>query len=239
MKGPFVATLVVVLFMIGQLAYAQNLSADPAGSARGIAENELKKLPFHFSTVPGHSPFGVANRSVLENATLGEPFRYYWPDSTFFRFENAEPSALLQFLRNMCVCFPVHSGGQVLGTINIQLHDDGSLSVTRFVGDKLVVWHADLARSAPLVLGRRVSVVATIAGEFAVVEDGTTVFAVARLDGQPLEPTASAQDVGPKWLPPSRVAPVVKSALRAAREAMSNAEKPEESKPLPELDDDR
>jgi hypothetical protein len=189
-------------------AGAQRLSADPVGAALQVAVEELARYPSLCSDVPGASPLGVSDCSVLERATLGNPFRFYWPDSSFAGFETAEPASLLSHLGNKGVCFPVYADRRSLGTINVQFKADGATSVTNFGGEGLVDEYLRLADEAPVGPGQRVSVIQAGIGEYAVVEDGSTISWMIRLGATE----------GSPWQTPEAVAPAIKSAIAKRRQ---------------------
>lgn len=202
-------------------AAAQTLSADPSGAALEVAAAELATYPALYSDVPGRSPFPVADRSMLERATLGEPFRCYWPDSTFAEYENADSSTLLDYLVNVCVSFPVHSDGRILGTINVQFGADSSYSTTRFIGEGLVEQYLRQSAVAPVQTGQRTSVIQSTIGEYVVVEDGTTISRMIPLNAAR----------GTNWLSPQVVAPEIRAAIAARREAKQKEEQRSQATP--------
>lgn len=202
-------------------AAAKTLSADPSGAALEVAAAELATYPGLYSDVPGRSPFPVTDRTMLERATLGEPFRCYWPDSAFAEYENADPARLLDYLVNVCVSFPVYSDGRILGTINVQFGDGGSYSTTRFIGEGLVEQYIKQSTIAPVGPGQRTSVIQSTIGEYVVVEDGTIISKMIPLNAPR----------GTNWLTPQMVAPEIKSAISARREAKQNEEQRKQTTP--------
>ena len=201
----------------------QPLSADPTGGARVVAIEELNKLPARVSTAPSHSPFLVSDRSALESAKLGQPFVFYWPDSTFLpRYEKSEAGEILQYLRKS-VCFPVYAGDRVLGTLNVQEGENGLWTAgAHTVGDKTVTSIAEYSRSASAAAGQRVSILNTaFAGQFAVVEDGMHILAFMPLDTgtrKLVEDAILPNASGSSWIPPERVFPIIQAEVHAARE---------------------
>ncbi len=153
----------------------------------------------------GEPMFQIADPAVLKRATLGSPFTFYWPDSTFDEYERAEPRCLLNYC-DVGDCFPVRCDGRTLGAIVVEAHRDGSYSSTTLGGDGLPRLYSMHARTAPVGPRQRVSVVQVGSG-YAIVEDGSTVFAMI-----PLE---SGQD--DPWVSPDDVAPLIKASIRDSR----------------------
>ncbi len=223
LKKPFVVPLILTSILGAHWALAQHLSADPTGGARVIAIEELKKLPARVTAVPSHSPFFVSDRKLLESATLGEPFVFYWPDSTFLtHYKNAEAGQILRYFRKS-VLFPVHAGERMLGTISVQVNENGVwVTGPRTVGDRVVNALEECGRTAAVTAGQRLSILDTgFAGKFGVVEDETRIIAMMPLDEWTRELIESA--ISPNgesaWILPEQGFPIIQAKVRATRES--------------------
>lgn len=165
--------LVILAFALAGETSPPHHWADDNGETRQLAQDTLDRL------MREGDKSSARAASVFKTARLDEPFYYYAGDATFASFAADTSSDLMSHLAWRELMFPVVSGNDAIGVLRIRQIENRPACYFVPVPPEIYGRLKDAIRRVRLDRDQRLSVLTSMAGDYFIVEDGTTIYRMA------------------------------------------------------------